>query len=230
MESASPVSPETRASGSSCYALGVDDDRRADRLASTTFVAALCAGPAEQASVDGSGAGEDCRPRTPRTTRSGAVLAVIGSKGAPGASECAASLAGLAAERWPCVLVELDALGGGLDLRLGADPRQGSLLGLARAVAGGDGALGELLDRWLTSARAGRRPSSARRNPRRRWSELARPGVAARTLRALASQFPLVIADVGFLLFEGDDARLGVPRPPRGGGHGGRGAPRHRRA
>jgi len=36
--------------------------------------------------------------------------------------------------------------------------------------------------------------------------ELARPGVAARTLRALASQFPLVIADVGFLLFEGDDA------------------------
>ena len=43
----------------------------------------------------------------------GNLLAVVGSKGAPGASECAASLAALAAERWACVLVDLDLLGGG---------------------------------------------------------------------------------------------------------------------
>ena len=134
------------------------------------------------------------------------MLAVIGSKGTPGASECAASLAALAAERWPCVLVELDALGGGLDLRLGADPRQGSLLGLARAVGGGDGALGELLDRWLT-AREGWPPVLVGApDPERQLGELARPGVVAATLRALASVQPLVIADVGFLLAEGDDA------------------------
>ena len=115
-----------------------------------------------------------CRPALPADEGSGSVLAVIGSKGAPGASECAASLAALAAERWPCVLVELDALGGGLDLRLGADPRQGSLLGLARAVAAGDGALGELLERWLTV--------------REGWPPVlvgaARPGAGARRTRS----------------------------------------------
>src|SRR5262249_57891865 len=68
--------------------------------------------------------------------RSGGVVAVVGGKGAPGASECAASLAALATDKWPSVLVELDALGGGLDLRLGTDPREGSTLGLARAVRG----------------------------------------------------------------------------------------------
>ena len=55
-------------------------------------------------------------------------------------------LLALAGERLDGVLVDLDALGGGFDLRLGVDPRQGSLLGLARAVASGDGALGELLE------------------------------------------------------------------------------------
>ena len=137
--------------------------------------------------------------------RSGSVLAVIGSKGTPGASECAASLAALAAERWPCVLIELDALGGGLDLRLGADSRQGSLLGLTRAVGGGDGALGELLERWLT-AREGWPPVLVGApDPGQAASELARPGVVAATLWALASVHPLVIADVGFLLAEGED-------------------------
>jgi tight adherence protein C len=62
--------------------------------------------------------------------RSGSVVAVVGSKGSPGASECAASLAALAARRWSCVLLELDLLGGALDIRLGADAQQGSLLGL----------------------------------------------------------------------------------------------------
>lgn len=168
------------------------------------FVGAL-RGPTEQASVEWQEP-ERTSGRYSTNDHGGAVLAVIGTKGAPGASECAASLAGLAAGRWSCVLVELDALGGALDLRLGADPRQGSVLGLSRAAAGGDGALGELLDRWL-SRRAGWPPALVGApEPAEALEELARPGVVARTLRALASQFPLVIADVGFLLFEGDDA------------------------
>ena len=136
----------------------------------------------------------------------GSVLAVVGSKGAPGASECAASLAALAHERWPCVLVELDALGGGLDLRLGADPRQGSLLGLVRAVAAGDGALGELVERWLT-VRDGWPPVLLGPPERERsLAELGEPGSAASALRALASVSPLAIADVGFLLAEGEES------------------------
>jgi Flp pilus assembly CpaE family ATPase len=135
----------------------------------------------------------------------GTVLAVIGSKGAPGASECAASLAALAAERWSSALVELDALGGGLDLRLGADPRQGSVLGLARAAQAGDGALGELLERWLT-VREGWPPVLVGvPDPDQSLGELARPGAAAATLRALASVHPVVFVDVGFLLAEGED-------------------------
>ncbi|HEU6443756.1 MAG TPA: hypothetical protein VFL61_01725 [Gaiellaceae bacterium] len=136
----------------------------------------------------------------------GSVLAVIGSKGAPGASECAASLAALAGERWRCVLVELDALSGGLDLRLGADPRQGSLLGLARAVAAGDGALGELLERWLT-VRDGWPPVLIG-SPDHVYglAEIAHPGTAAGVLRGLASVYPLAVCDLGFLLAEGDEA------------------------
>ena len=134
------------------------------------------------------------------------MLAVIGSKGTPGASECAASLAAFAAERWPCVLVELDALGGGLDLRLGADSRQGSLLGLTRAVRGGDGALGDLLERWLTTREGWPPVLVGAPDPELSVGELARPGVVAATLRALASVHPLVIADVGFLLAEGEHA------------------------
>ena len=135
----------------------------------------------------------------------GSVLAVIGSKGAPGASECAASLASLAAKRWPSVLVELDALGGGLDLRLGADPRQGSILGLARAIQAGDGALGELLERWV-AVREGWPPVLVGApDPVQALTELARPGVVAGALRALAAEDSLVVADVGFLLAEGED-------------------------
>lgn len=134
------------------------------------------------------------------------MLAVIGSKGAPGASECAASLAALAAERWSCMLVELDALSGGLDLRLGADPRQGSLLGLARAVAAGDGALGELLERWLTVREGWPPVLVGPSDPEQTLDELAQPGVAARVLDALASVYPLTVCDLGFLLGEGAEA------------------------
>jgi Flp pilus assembly CpaE family ATPase len=136
----------------------------------------------------------------------GSVLAVIGSKGAPGASECAASLAALAAQRWTCVLVELDALSGGLDLRLGADPRQGSLLGLARAVGVGDGALGELLERWLTTREGWPPVLVGPPDAEQALAELATPGAAAGTLRALTSVYPLAVCDVGFILAEGDEA------------------------
>jgi len=134
----------------------------------------------------------------------GSLLVVLGSKGAPGASECAASLAALAATRWACVLVELDALGGGLDLRLGADPREGSLLGLARAVAAGDGAVGELLERWLVTRPGWPPVLVGPPDPTGALSELAQPGATAAVLRALASVYPLAVVDLGFLLHDGD--------------------------
>jgi Flp pilus assembly CpaE family ATPase len=149
----------------------------------------------------------EARPWRPSADAgTGSVLAVIGSKGAPGASECAASLAALAAERWTCVLVELDALSGGLDLRLGADSRQGSLLGLARAVTAGDGSLGELLERWLTVREGWPPVLVGPPDLEQTLGELAHPGAAAGTLRALASVYPLTVADLGFLLAEGDEA------------------------
>ena len=139
-----------------------------------------------------------------RTEATGSVLVVLGSKGAPGSSECAASLAALAAARWPCVLVELDALGGGLDLRLAADARQGSLLGLARAVAAGDAALGELLERWLTRKPGWPPVLIAPPDPAEWVAELANPGATGGVLRALAASFPLAVIDCGFLLTDGE--------------------------
>jgi Flp pilus assembly CpaE family ATPase len=136
----------------------------------------------------------------------GSVLTVIGSKGAPGASECASSLAALAAERWPTVLVEVDAIGGGLDLRLGADPRRGSLLGLARAVAQDDRALAELMERWLVEREGWSATLVGAPEPMHVLDEVARPGTVAAAVRALASLRPLVVADTGFLLFEGHEA------------------------
>jgi hypothetical protein len=144
------------------------------------------------------------RVRAQRDER-GSILAVVGSRGAPGASECAASLAALAHERWPTALVECDLLGGGLDLRLAADGHDGSLLGLVRACSAGDGALGELLERWLV-----RRPEwppvlLAPPEPWEPIDELAQPGAIAAALRALALALPLVVCDVGFLLEEGGE-------------------------
>ena len=40
-------------------------------------------------------------------------------------------------------------LGGGLAARLAADPSHGSILGLIRATQAGEGALRELVERWL---------------------------------------------------------------------------------
>lgn len=183
-------------------ALGVDEVVAPDD--SGPVILGALRGPRDEPVASTSGEPALARPRADEASES--VIAVIGSKGAPGASECAASLSVLAAERWLCSLVELDALGGGLDLRLGADPREGSVLGLARAVLAGDGALGELLERWLT-ARDGWPPALVGPpDPARALDELARPGVAAAVVRALASLYPVVVADVGFVLAEGDEA------------------------
>jgi Flp pilus assembly CpaE family ATPase len=169
------------------------------------FLAAL-RGPAGE-EVEAPAVPESAEPPAalPADAGKGSVLAVIGSKGAPGASECAASLAALAAERWTCVLVELDALGGGLDLRLGADPRQGSLLGLTRAVASGEGALGELLERWLTVREGWPPVLVGLPDLEQAVGGVACPGAVAATHRALASVYPLTVVDVGFILSEGEE-------------------------
>jgi hypothetical protein len=143
-------------------------------------------------------------PRRERANEDGAgtVLAVIGSKGAPGASECAASLAALAAERWPVLLVELDMLGGGLDVRIGADSHDGSVLGVIRA-AGSAEALGELIERWTANASGWPPTLVAPADTGTALEELSRPGAVADTLLALRAHAGLTICDVGFLLGEG---------------------------
>jgi len=191
------------ASASALSAFGVDAvvDRYADLEQLRAELAGPTRGTAQSAEPRPAGIDE---PRGRRAER-GSILAVVGSRGAPGASECAASLAALAQERWPTALVECDLLGGGLDLRLAADGHDGSLLGLVRACSAGDGALGELLERWLV-----RRPGwppvlLAPPEPWEPIDELAQPGAVATALRALAHAVPLVICDVGFLLEEGGE-------------------------
>lgn len=146
-------------------------------------------------------------PATSRVERpedGGSILAVIGGRGAPGASECAASLAALAHGRWPTVLVEVDALGGGLDVRLGADAQQGSLLGLVRASSSedGGGALRELVEHWLTS-REGWPPVLLAPPDSEALAECAEPGAITSALHALCGLYPVVVADVGFPLADG---------------------------
>lgn len=140
-----------------------------------------------------------------RPNGGGSLLVVVGSKGAPGASECACSLAALAVRRWTCLLVELDGLGGCLDLRLGADAHQGSLLGLVRAADSGEGALRELLERWLVHQPGWPPVLLAPPDRERTLPELAHPGAVSSALRALASVCPLAIVDVGFLLQDGQE-------------------------
>jgi Flp pilus assembly CpaE family ATPase len=137
--------------------------------------------------------------------RTGSVIAVIGSKGAPGASECAASLAALAARRWQALLVELDALGGALDLRLAADAHQGSLLGVARAADAGESALRELLERWLATREGWPPVLLGPATLVQALPELARPGAVAKALTALAAVTPLSVLDVGFQLEQGEE-------------------------
>jgi hypothetical protein len=142
-------------------------------------------------------------PRVERTKDGGSILAVIGSRGAPGSSECAASLAALARSRWPTVLAEVDAIGGGLDVRLGADAQQGSLLGLVRASGGdGGGALRELVEHWLTS-REGWPPVLLAPPDNEALAECATPGAITSALHSLCGLYPVVVADIGFPLADG---------------------------
>jgi hypothetical protein len=134
----------------------------------------------------------------------GVVVAVVGCKGAPGSSECAASLATLAASRWPALLVELDLLGGGLDVRLGADAQEGSLLGLVRAAAASE-PIDELLERWIAIAPGWPPVLLAPHDPTDALGELAQPGAIAGALDALRTRVPFTVCDVGFLLSGGED-------------------------
>jgi len=133
------------------------------------------------------------------------VIVVLGSKGAPGASECAASLAALAAGRWGGMLVEVDAIGPSLDVRLGADAHDGSLAGVARAVQHDEPGLRDLVDRWLVD-RPGWAPTLLGAPDAVR--DLARSGSAANAVRALAQLHPLVVCDVGFLISADDPDRV----------------------
>jgi Flp pilus assembly CpaE family ATPase len=139
------------------------------------------------------------RPRDHQ--RAGTVLAVVGSRGAPGASELACSLAAQAAGQWKSLLVELDLFGGGgLAVRFGSDPSQGSLLALLRATAAGEPALAELLDRWLLDRPGWPPVLLAPPQSEQTIEELDQPGRIRGGLDALAAHYPLVIVDVGFLL------------------------------
>ena len=73
-------------------------------------------------------------------------------------------------------------------------------------MASGDGALGELLERWLAVCEGWPPVLVGPPDPEQALGELTRPGAVAATLRALASVYPLVIADIGFLLLEGAEA------------------------
>jgi Flp pilus assembly CpaE family ATPase len=139
----------------------------------------------------------------------GTILALVGTKGAPGASECAASLAALAGARWPTLLVELDLLGGVLDVRIGASGHTGSVVGLVRAVASGAAPLGELVERWVATAPGWPPVLLGPSDPDEALDALSRAGATATALRALRSWIPLTICDVGSLLGTGDD----VARP-----------------
>jgi len=135
-----------------------------------------------------------------RSARAGSVLAVVAASGSPGASECAASLAALADQRWPTLLLELDLLDSTLALRLGSDPQHGSLLGLVRAQAA-DGSLQDLLDRWTAAGEKGWPPVLlAPPEPQHHIDELARPGAIRAALDAATTVYPLVVVDVGSLL------------------------------
>ena len=136
----------------------------------------------------------------PLPKRVGSLLAVVPGGHSPGASECACSLAALADQRWPTLLVELDLYGPGLDLRLGADPQQGSLLGLVRAPAS-DRALRDLLPRWTVDGANGW-PAVllAPPDPDSHIGELAQPGAIRTALDAACTAYPLVVVDVGGLL------------------------------
>lgn len=152
-------------------------------------------------------------PQAPPQRREdrGSVLAVLGVRGAPGASELAASLAALAARAWATVLVEADALGGGLAARLGVDPGDGSLTGLIRAIDAGESGVRELVERWLVQPDGWPAVLLGPSDPQIA-GELGRPGVMTAALATLAALYPVVVCDVAFLLTDGQQQPVHLHR------------------
>jgi Flp pilus assembly CpaE family ATPase len=146
-----------------------------------------------------------------RPQRDGSVLAVVGSKGAPGASELAASFAARVARDWPVLLAEFDGDGGQLALRLGADPREGSLLGLVRALKANEPEPEALLPHWLLDDRRGW-PAVllGLPDPPTDLAETSSPGLIERLLTVLAASFPLIVCDIGDRLRRAGEADAAV--------------------
>ena len=104
------------------------------------------------------------------------------------------------------LLAEFDGDGGHLALRLGVDPREGSLLGLTRAMNAHEPELETLLPHWLTAGHRGW-PTVllGLPDPAADLAELRSPDITDRALTVLASCFPLVVCDVGHRLRRGSD-------------------------
>jgi hypothetical protein len=155
------------------------------------------------------------RPRRNEDREHHAVVGVLGSKGAPGASELAASLAALVGDTWPALLVELDAMGGDLDLRLAADADDGSVLGLVRAVQNGHGHdddLRGLLERWIVGAPGWPAVLLGAPSGNGHLALLDQPGAVAKALDTVACLWPAVVCDLGFVLDDSDAAASRVHR------------------
>lgn len=133
---------------------------------------------------------------------SGRVVGVIGGHGGAGASTLAVSLAQLAAADRSVALVDLDGVGGGLDLLLGAERATGWRWPDLAASAGYIDALATRLP-----AVGGVPVLSMAREPARAEEDPAPEAVAA-VLRSLARDRDLVVVDVGRRL--GPGARQGL--------------------
>jgi len=125
------------------------------------------------------------------------VLGVVGARGAAGASTLAALVAARLARRTATVLVDLDVAGGGLDVGVGIEERDGARwpdLAGARGDLDGRDVLG-MLPRWgpcavLSADRA--RPASPE------------PAVVTDVLHALAGAAPVAACDLLVLVVPRD--------------------------
>lgn len=129
------------------------------------------------------------------------IIAFVGAKGAPGASACAASFAALAQRRWPTLLVELDLLGGGLDVCVSRREAAASPLALVEALQRGAEPIPELLSRALAGGERGWPPVLlAPPKPEAALPALAGPGILAGLLAAVGARTQLLVLDVGWLV------------------------------
>lgn len=132
------------------------------------------------------------------------VVGFVGAKGAPGASACAASFAALAHRRWPTVLVELDLLGGGLEVCVGRGDGAASPGAVAEAVRRGAEPIPELLDRALAGSERGWPPVLlAPASSDDGLSALTGTGAVEALVRVVAARAHLIVLDIGWLLTEG---------------------------